>query len=149
MKTIFQLLVAKAGGIAVVGPVDELLARPFLRLTLEVGQQVVAVEMNLECRSGDAWSLSASVGDIGLTGGGDQGRQPVLVGDDLVDLGAGLDDAGPPHHQRHPVAALPVGVLFTAERRRPAVGPAERLGAVVGRPDDDGVLGDVRGRPAS
>ena len=43
----------------------------------------------------------------------------------------------------HAPAALPVGVLLAAERRRAAVGPAHHLGAVVGRVHDDGVVGDA------
>ena len=120
------------------------LARPFLRLALEGGQQVVPVEVDLvghpACRQAGQRRLL----HVWLAGGGQQRRQPVLVRDDLVDLGAGLDHAGPAHDQRHAIAALPVGVLLAAERRRAAVGPAEHLGAVVGRPDHDRVVGDAQ-----
>ena len=43
----------------------------------------------------------------------------------------------------HAPTALPVGVLLTAERRRPAVGPAHLLRAVVGRVHHDRVVGDA------
>ena len=59
---------------------------------------------------------------------------------DLVDHRARLDDAGPLDRGRHAIAALPVGVLLAAEHRRSAVGPGERLGAIVGRVHDDGVV---------
>ena len=91
----------------------------------------------------DAGALQQLLLDVRLAGGRQQRRQPVLVRDDVVDLGAGLDDAGPAHRQRHAVAALPVGVLLAAERRRAAVRPAHHLGAVVRRVDDDGVVGDA------
>ena len=55
----------------------------------------------------------------------------------------GLHQAGPAHHRRHAIAALPVGVLLAAERRRAAVRPAHDLGAVVGGVDHDGVVGDL------
>ena len=67
----------------------------------------------------------------------------VLVREDVVDDRAGLDHAGPADHRRHAVAAFPVGVLLAAERRGAAVGPGERLGAVVGRVHDDRVVGDA------
>ena len=55
----------------------------------------------------------------------------------------GWHQAGPAHHRRHAIAAFPVGVLLAAERRGAAVGPGERLGAVVGGVDHDGVVGDA------
>src|SRR5205085_8919799 len=49
----------------------------------------------------------------------------------------------PPHERRHAITALPIGVLLAAERRRTAVGPSERLGAVIGRVDHDRIVGDA------
>ena len=69
--------------------------------------------------------------------------RPVLGREDVVDLGARRHQAGPAHHRRHAVAAFPVGVLLAAERRGAAVGPGERLGAVVGGVDHDRVVGDA------
>ena len=60
----------------------------------------------------------------------------------LID-GAGLDDAGPAHHARHAVAAFPVGVLLARNGVVPPSGQVKHLGAVVGRADDDGVVGDA------
>ena len=42
-----------------------------------------------------------------------------------------------------PVATLPIGVLLTPEGGRTSVGPGERLRAVVGRVDHDGIVGDA------
>ena len=63
--------------------------------------------------------------------------------EDAVDLGVRLHDTRPADDGRHAIAAFPVAVLLAAERRRAAVRPGERLGAVVGRVDDDGVVGDA------
>ena len=60
--------------------------------------------------------------------------------EELVAHGAGLDDAGPANGAGHAVAAFPIGVLLAAERCTAAIGPAKRLGAVVGRIHDDGVV---------
>ena len=55
---------------------------------------------------------------------------------------ARLDVAGPADHRRHAEGAFPVGVLLAAERRRRRVRPGELVRAVVGRVDDDRVVGD-------
>ena len=62
--------------------------------------------------------------------------------EDLVTHGAGLDHARPADNARDAPAALPVGVLFTPERGRPAIRPAQFLRAIVGRVHDDRVVGD-------
>ena len=55
----------------------------------------------------------------------------------------GLITPGQRIDRRDAVAAFPVGVLLAAERRRAAVRPAHRLGTVVGRVHDDGVVRDA------
>ena len=133
------LVVAQGCNAAVVGPVDELLARPFA-LTLERRKQVVAVEVDLVGHVADLLALQQVFLDRGVAGSGEQGREHVLVRTDVVDDRAGLDDAGPADQRRHAVAAFPVGVLLTAEHRRAAIGPAHAFRAVVGGIHDDGVL---------
>ena len=135
-------VVAQAGEVAVVGPVEELLALARARAGKHVAL-VVAVEVDLEGLAGGLVAVEQLLLDVRFAGGGDERRHPVLVRGDVVDLGARLDDARPAHHARHAVAALPVGVLLALERRRAAIGPGEDLGAVVGGPDDDGVVGDA------
>ena len=136
------LLVAKAGKVAVVGPVEEFaaLVRALARKQVAL---VVAVEVNLESLAGGIVALQQLVLDVRLAGRRDQRRRPVLGGEDVVDLGARRHQARPADHRRHAVAALPVGVLLAAERRGAAVGPGERLGAVVGGVDHDRVVGDA------
>src|SRR5258705_7289813 len=63
--------------------------------------------------------------------------------DDLVNLGARLDPAGPANDHRHAIAALPVRVLLATEWRRATVRPTEYLSAVVRRPDHDRVIRDA------
>ena len=136
------LLITQAGQVAVVGPVEELAAL----VRASAGEQialVVAVEVNPEGLAGGGVALQQLVLDVRLAGRGDQRRRPVLGGEDVVDLGARRHQAGPAYHRRHAVAAFPVGVLLAAERRGAAVGPGERLGAVVGGVDHDGVVGDA------
>ena len=52
------------------------------------------------------------------------------------------DLAGPADHLGHAERALPVRVLLAAERRHAAVRPRVHVRPVVGRVDDDRVLGD-------
>ena len=56
----------------------------------------------------------------------------------------GFDLARPAHEDRNPPAALPIGVLFAAERGDRGIGPAVVVGAVVGRVHDDRVVGDAQ-----
>ncbi len=89
------------------------------------------------------WPFFDLLDDVRLTGGGEQGREHVLVREDLVRDRARLDVPGPADQARHAPPALPVRVLLAAERGRAAVGPGDDLGAVVGRVHDDRVLGDA------
>ena len=59
------------------------------------GPQVVAVEVDLVGLLADLAALQQASFDVRLAGGGQQRRQHVLVRADVVDDGAGLDDAGP------------------------------------------------------
>jgi hypothetical protein len=57
----------------------------------------------------------------------------------LILHGAWLDMARPTHDYGGAVAAFPV-TLLTVERRDAAVGEGDRLGAIVGGEDDDGIV---------
>ena len=85
----------------------------------------------------------ALLDDVRVAGGSQERRDQVLVGAHLVDDRARLDDAGPADDHRDAEAALPVGRLLAAERGRAAVRPGHHLGAVVGRVQDDRVVGDA------
>src|SRR6266850_6397020 len=137
------VFVAQRHQVAVIAPVEELLARPFPALALQIRQQVVAIEVDLEGLVSRAVALPQLDADVGIADRGEERRQHVLVGGDLVDERPRLDHPGPTDDARHPPGALPVRVLFTAERCRASVGPGEHLGAIVGSIQDDGVVGDA------
>ena len=99
--------------------------------------------MDLEGLSVGVVAVQELRGDVRFSGRSHQGRNPVLRREDAVHFGLRLHDIGPADDRGHAIAALPVRVLLASERRRAAVRPGERLGAVVGRVDDDGVFGDA------
>ena len=70
----------------------------------------------------------------------DEGRHPVERGEELVHHRARLDVPRPAHDARRAIAALPRLALLPLERRDATVGERDRLGAVVGGEDDDGVV---------
>jgi hypothetical protein len=75
--------------------------------------------------------------------GSQQGGQPVFVRHDVVDHRAWLDGTRPADHGWYAVAPFPVGVLLTPEVCRATIRPGEDRGAVVGRIDNNGILGDA------
>ena len=127
---------------AVVVPVEELLARRLIHFALEEGDQVVAVEVDLERPASRLAALHAAADDVRIAACGREGGQQILVSEHLVVRRAGLDHARPTDRHRDAEGTLPVGGLLALERRAAAVGPAHHLGAVVGRVDDDRVVGD-------
>src|SRR5271155_839854 len=135
------LVIAQAGQIAVIGPVEKFVALVW-RLAREQIALVVAVKMHLKGLVTYALALQQFVLDVGVAGRANESLHPVFRRDDVVNLGAGFDQTGPSHHRRHAIAALPVGILLAAKWRGAAVGPGEGLGAVVGRVDDDRVVRD-------
>ena len=134
--------VAKGGDAAVIGPVDELLARPFA-FAPESGAEVVAVEVDLVGHVADLAAFAEFFLGGRVAGGGDECGEHVLVGADVIDDGAGFDRAGPADEGGHAVAAFPLGVFLTAEHRGATIGPGEGFGAVVGRVHDDRVVIDA------
>ena len=80
------LIIAKAGKVAVVGPVEEFAAL-VRALAREKVALVIAVEMHLEVLARRVIALQQLVLDGGLAGRGDQCRCPILRGEDVVDLG--------------------------------------------------------------
>ena len=104
---------------------------------------IVAVEMHLEGLAGGVVAPQELVLDVRLARRSRQRLHPILGREDVIDFGVRGHQAGPAHERRHAIAAFPVGVLLAAERRGAAVRPGECLGAVVGRVDDDGIVGDA------
>ena len=91
-----------------------------------------------------SWPLSSFSLTSGSPAAARNVWQPVVPADDLVGHRPGLDLARPADHARHPERALPVGVLLAAERGHGAVRPGVHVRAVVGRVEDDGVVGDLQ-----
>src|ERR1700753_199985 len=123
--------VADRHQVAFVAPIEESRPRVVLRVALEEGHQVEPVEVDLEVFGAGLVAFLDFFDDVRLAGGRKERRQHVLVREDFVVDGAWLDDARPPYHAWHAPSALPVGVLFAAERGYAAVWPAQFLGPVV------------------
>ena len=136
----FPLIVAQAGQAATIGPVEELMAlvRTLPRQKIAL---IVTVEMNLEGVAVCFIALQELALDLGLASRGDQGRAPILGRKDLVDLAVRGNVARPANQRRDAVATFPIGVLLTTERSCAAIRPGEYLGPIIGRVDDDGVVG--------
>ena len=137
------VVVAQRREVAVVGDVEEVLARARVRRAGEVVELVVPVEVHLVPGAVELGAGLEPVGDVGVAGRREQGDEPVVVADDAVEDLPGRDVAGPADHRRHAVGALPVRVLLVAERRHAGVGPRVHVRAVVGGVHDDRVLGEA------
>jgi hypothetical protein len=112
-------------------------------LAAEVVEQVVAVDVVLVAAAVEFHALEQLFLDVGRAGGGGEGGQPVLVGDDAVEGHAGGEFAGPFDEAGHAEGAFPVRVLLAAEGRGAGIGPGVVVRAVVGGVLDDGVVGDA------
>src|SRR5262249_47906997 len=102
-------VVAQGCKVAVVGPVEILLALTWAG----AGQQitlVITVEMDLEGLTGRLITGQEFLRDVGVTGGRYQRRHPVFMREELVDLGALLDDAWPADHAGDAIATFPTRV---------------------------------------
>ena len=145
-NTIFQFSNRMATSSRVVVEVEESAPRAVFDLAHQVRQQVEPVDVDLVLGVSVGPGLVALlqlVADVGIARRGEQRGQPVVVLDDVVGYAARLDLSGPADQLRHPVRALPVGVLLAAERRGARVRPAVAVRSVVGGVDDDGVVGDA------
>ena len=130
--------------LAVVVGVVEPVARAFVGLAGQVGQQVVAVDVDVEGLVAGLVALEQFLLDVRVAGCGQQRGQPLLVGDDAVERLAGLELARPAHKAGHAVGAFPVGVFLAAPGSDRPVRPGVIVRAVVGRVLDDGILGDAQ-----
>ena len=137
------IVVAQCHDLLVVVAVDERLPRALLDFAGQIRHQIIAVEVDLIGHVADRVALQQLVLDVGIAGHGEEGRQPVVMRDHLVRHGARLDLAGPADHARHPIGALPVGVLLAPERRHRPIGPGKHVRTVIGAVHDKGVVGDA------
>src|SRR5208283_4716234 len=102
---------------------------------------VVAVEIVLVGALADLHTLEEFLLDVWSAGGRRKRRQPIKSGEDAVLNRAWLDLARPADDGRHAEATFVDGSLGGLERRHAAVGPGEHLSSVVGREDDNRVVG--------
>src|SRR6476620_7801464 len=79
--------------------------------------------------------------DLVVAGSGAQCREPVKARENSVLNRPRFDMARPTNDARHAETAFVGRSLLAFERSVAAVGPGERLGAVVGAEDYDGVVG--------
>ena len=70
--------------VAVVADVEEGIPRAFVHLAFQVRQHVVTVDMHLERLLAGLVALEQLLLDVGHARGGEEGRQPVLMGEDAV-----------------------------------------------------------------
>src|ERR1035438_5023856 len=104
------------------------------------GHLVVAVQMVLVGPVTDRFTFQQLVGDVRITGCGNECRQPVQAGEDAVLDGVRRHMTGPASETGHAEAAFEDRSLGLRERRLPAIGPGKDFGTVIGGEDDNGVL---------
>ena len=138
------VVIAQGDQLLVVVDVEERFSRSPRNLSGQVGDQVVAVQMNLVGHVADLVALGQSVLHRGVAGNSQERRQHIEVSDHLVGHAAWLDLARPAEHRRHPVGAFPVRVLLAAERRHGSIRPGVHVRAVVGAVHDEGVVCDAQ-----
>ena len=109
----------------------------------EIGQLVVAIEVNLEGLLAGQVTRLALLDDVGDAGSGEDGRQDAFVRGDAVQYLSGWNLARPANKKRHTEAAFPAQTFFTAEGRSAAVWPRKFLRAVVRAENDERVIGDA------
>src|SRR5204863_6787358 len=103
------------------------------------GDQVEAVEMDLERFATDGRSLEELLGDIRVSRDREQRREHVHVRRDSVEHRPGLYPARPAQQTWNAPATVPVRVLLAAEWRVRPVGPRVVLRPVVGGVHDERV----------
>ena len=135
----FPVSVAQGGDVAIVCPVEELLAWPWA-LVLECREKVVPIQVDFVGTVSDFSSLKKFCFDLWVPSGGEQGGEHVFVGTDVIDNGSRGDDAGPLDNARDTVAPLPLGVFFSAKHGGTPVRPGKGFGPIIGGVHDDGVF---------
>src|SRR5262249_11481092 len=121
--------------------VEEKVACRLLRFALEIVALIDAVEGRLDdARILAGLNLLLQVVALWTAGDVNKRRDPVERGEQLVLDRARFDVARPANDQGGTIAAFPGLSLLTLERRDAAVREGDRLGAVVGGEDDNGIV---------
>src|SRR6516162_9713513 len=138
------VLVTKREKVSVVTPIEKLLSRRLLHLAFEVGDQVIAVRVDMVRLAAKLTVLQAIIRDHSITCSSRKGWQEIFVCEKVVVDGAGLDDTRPTDQSGDPITTFKVGCLLSSIRRAAAIGPCHHLRAIVRRVYNDRVVGDAQ-----
>ncbi len=120
--------------------IHDLPARRIFHLSLEPGEEIVAVKMNLVLLVVYGMPFFKFFFDVRLSNSCQQGRNHVLVGGDAVELCTRLDNAWPFDKRGYAESSFPGCSFLTVEGDCTAVWPGEGLSTVIGGIKDDGVV---------
>src|SRR6266550_904805 len=101
---------------------------------------VVAIEVILIGPIAEFYAFKQLIGDVRVTGGIEESWEPVQSGEDAVLHGICRHMTGPAQNARHAEAAFEDRPLGLSEWCCSAIGPGEKLGAIIGGKDDDGII---------
>src|SRR5258708_20879909 len=101
---------------------------------------VITIEMVLVSPVTEFHAFEQLVGDVRITGSGEEGWEPIKTREDAVLHGVRCHMTGPAQDARHAEAAFHDCAFALSERRGAAIGPGEGFGPVVSPEDDDGVI---------
>src|SRR5215475_14615712 len=100
--------------------------------------------MDLVSRLAELGSAQQLVLQVGQTRRGSECDVKILMALQRVRDGPSGDNAWPAQQAGYAHAPFPGRAFFAAERCIAAIGPVQQLEAIVGRIDDDGVVGDSK-----
>src|SRR5215467_10792860 len=98
--------------------------------------------MHVEGLAPELAGLHALFDNVGIASRSGKCGNKVLVCEELVEHGAGFDHAGPADESWNSVASLKIGRFLASIGSATPIGPAHHLSAVIGRINNDGVVGN-------
>ena len=125
---------------AAIVPVKEFSTGPFFTFTTEVRQKVVSVQVDFEVFSIKIGSSPEAFFDLRIACSRYKCRYPVECRGRIINNGAAFEFCRPAYEHWNAVTALPVGVFFTTEWRKPSVRPLIIVGAIVGGVEHNCIL---------
>src|SRR5690242_2168636 len=120
--------------------VEDLVARRW-SFTQQKVHLVVTVKVIFIFAAADIHSFQELLCDVRVAGGGREGGQPVEARENAVLNDGGFDMSRPADNRGYAEAAFENSALGRSKRRHAAVRPGEYFGAIVGREDNDSVVG--------
>src|SRR5258706_9583526 len=142
-KLAFQSFQRIALNSTALAEVEDLLTRSLRCLTLEVGEEVVAIEVNLERSAVGLVALHEFLFDVGHTRRYEQSWHPVFLREYLVAKRTRLNHARPPDDHRYAEPTLPSSSLLAMERCDPTIRPGCSLRPIICAVDHDRVLSNT------